>query len=243
LPGTLKNVKAILALIFAIAANAQVQPAFEAASIHASRPDQASAKLGLSGDRFSVENCTLSFIIQQAYSLRDFQVVGGTQSMLDARFDIQAKAASPTNDDQLTVMAQALLADRFRLKVHREMRPMAVYALVIAKGGPKLPAPKPGEARSIESGPPGFMSGTNVPISAFIEEYASKVDRPVIDKTNFTGRFDFTLRWTPDNAAHADPAFSSIFTEIQSQLGLKFDPQKLPVEVLIIDHVEQPSAN
>ena len=242
MPGTLKNVRAILAIIFAIAVNAQTPPAFEAASIHPSRADQSSAQLGFSGNRFSVENCTLSFIIQQAYSLRDFQLASGPQSILDARFDIQAKAAASTSDDHLKLMAQTLLADRFRLKVHREMRPVAVYALVIAKGGPKLQTPKPREPRHIESYP-GFMSGTNVPVSSFIEEYASKVDLPVIDKTQLSGRFNFTLRWTPDSAAHPDPSFGSIFTEIQSQLGLKFDPQKLPVEVLIIDHVEKPSAN
>jgi uncharacterized protein (TIGR03435 family) len=242
LPGTLKNVKALLVLIVAIAASAQAPPVFEAASIHPSRADQASTRLTLSAGRLSAENSTLSFIIQQAYSLRDFQVAGGPQPMLDARFDIQAKAASPVSDDQLRLMAQTLLADRFHLKVHREMRPMSVYALVIAKGGPKLQAPKPGEPRQIESYP-GFISGTNVPISAFIEEYSGKVDLPVIDKTGFTDRFDFTLRWTPDGAAHADPSFGSIFTEIQTQLGLKFDSQKIPVEVLVIDHAEQPSAN
>jgi len=139
-------------------------------------------------------------------------------------------------------MAQTLLADRFQLKVHRETRPVPVYALVIAKGGPKLQTPKPGEPRHIESYP-GFMSGTNVPMSSFIYEYSGKVDRPVIDKTEFPGHFDFTLRWTPDAPGHSDPSFGSIFTEIQTQLGLRFDPQKLPVEVLVIDHVEQPSAN
>ena len=237
--------KAILAIIFAIAANAQTPPAFEAASIHQSSADASRTRLALSGGRLSAENCTLSYIIQQSYGLRDFQLAGGPQWMLDgngSRFDIQAKAAATTSDAQLKLMAQSLLADRFQLKVHREMRPMPVYALVIAKGGPKLQTPKPREPRHIESYP-GFMSGTNVPVSSFIEEYASKVDLPVIDKTQLSGRFDFTLRWTPDMPGHADPSFGSIFTEIQSQLGLKFDAQKLPVEVLIIDHVEQPSAN
>jgi uncharacterized protein (TIGR03435 family) len=82
-------------------------------------------------------------------------------------------------------------------------------------------------------------------MSSFIDEYSGKVDRPVIDKTEFTDYFDFTLRWTPDvpGAAPANPFLGSIFTEIQAQLGLRFDPQKLPIEVLVIDHVEKPSAN
>ncbi len=235
----------MLALIFAIAVSAQTRPAFEAASIHASRADQSSTHLALLGGRLSVENCTLSFIIQQAYGLREFQVVGGPQWVLDgngSRFDIQAKAAATTSDDQLKLMAQTLLADRFQLKVHREMRPIPVYALVIAKGGPKMQTPKPGERRHIESYP-GFMSGTNVPMSSFIDEYSGKVDRPVVDKTDFTGRFDFTLRWTPDKSGNVDPNLGSIFTAIQEQLGLKLSPQKLPIEVLVIDHVEKPSAN
>ena len=192
-----------------------------------------------------MENCTLSVIIQEAYGLRDFQLVGGPAWVLDGtgtRFDIQAKAATGTSEDQLKLMAQTLLADRFQLKVHREMRPVPVYALVIAKNGPKLQPVKPGERRHIES-QPGFMSGTNVPMSSFIDEYSGKVDRPIIDKTNFSGRFDFTLRWTPDGPGHSDPSFGSIYSEIQSQLGLKFEPQKLPIEVLVIDSVEKPSAN
>lgn len=225
--------------------NAQTPPAFEVASIHQSSADESHAQLGFSRARFSVENCTLSFIIQQAYGLRDYQLIGGPTWVSDgSRFDIQAKAAAATSDDQLKLMAQTLLADRFQLKVHREMRPVPVYALVIAKSGPKLLTPKHGERRHIESHP-GFMSGTNVPMSSFIDEYSAKVDRPVIDKTEFSGRFDFTLRWTPDvpGAAPADPSLGSIFTEIQTQLGLRFDPQKLPIEVLVIDHVEKPSAN
>jgi uncharacterized protein (TIGR03435 family) len=237
--------KAILAVIFAIAVNAQTPLAFEVASIHQSSADESHAQLGFSGGRFSVENCTLSFIIQQAYGLRDFQLVGGPKWMSDgSRFDIQAKAAAITSDDQLKLMAQTLLADRFQLKVHREMRPVAVYTLVIAKSGPKLQTSTLGERRHIESYP-GFMSGTNVPMSSFIDTYSGKVDRPVIDKTEFSGRFDFTLRWTPDvpGAAPADPSLGSIFTEIQAQLGLRFDPQKIPIEVLVIDRAEKPSAN
>ena len=238
--------KAILAVIFAIAVNAQTPPAFEAASIHESRTDQSSTHLALSEGRLSAENCTLSYLVQEAYGLRDFQVVGGPQWVLDgngSRFDIQAKAVATTSDDQLKLMAQTLLADRFRLKVHREMRPVPVYALITAKSGPKLQTPKPGEGRSIESGPPGFMSGANVPMSLFIDEFSGKVDRPVIDKTEFSNRFDFTLRWTPDKPGNADPNLGSIFTAIQEQLGLQLRPQKLPIEVLVIDHVEKPSAN
>jgi uncharacterized protein (TIGR03435 family) len=237
-------VRAILAVIFAIAVHAQT---FDAASIHESRADQSSTHLALSAGRLSAENCTLSYIIQRAYGLRDFQLAGGPQWVLDgngSRFDIQAKAAATTTDDQLKLMTQTLLADRFQLKVHREMRPVPVYALVIAKGGPKLQTPKPDEPSRIESHS-GFMSGTNVPMSSFIDEYSGKVDRPVVDETEFSGNFDFTLRWTPDVPGHADadPSLGSIFTEIQAQLGLRFDSQKLPIEVLVIDHVEKPSAN
>lgn len=237
--------KAILAVIFAIAVNAQTLPSFEAASIHENRGDPSSSHLTLTGGRFSAENCTLSSIIQKAYSLRDFQLVGGPQWVLDgngSRFDIQAKAAANTSNDQLKLMAQTLLADRFQLKVHRETRPIPVYALIIAKGGPKLQAPKPGEPFHMESYP-GFMSGTNVPMSSFIDEYSGKVDRPVVDKTEFSDRFDFTLRWAPDAPGISTPAYGSIFTEIQAQLGLRFDPQKFPIEVLVIDRVEKPSAN
>lgn len=142
----------------------------------------------------------------------------------------------------MKLMAQTLLADRFRLKAHRETRLVPVYALTIAKSGPKLHAARPDEHRSIDSYP-GTIEATNAPMTLFIDELSGKVDRPVIDQTGLTESFDFTLRWSADIPGRSDPGLGSIFTAIQDQLGLKLEAEKRPFEVLLIDSIERPSAN
>jgi uncharacterized protein (TIGR03435 family) len=247
-PGTLKSVKVLPAVICAIAASvlhAQTRPSFDAASIHASRAEQSSAHIRFSDRGFLVENCTLTFIIQRAYGLRDFQVTGGPGWAADGtgdRFDIQARTNAATSGEEMKMMAQTLLADRFRLKAHRETKPVPVYALAIAKSGLRLRAPRPDEHRSIESYP-GTIEATNAPMTLFIDELSGKVDRPVIDSTGLTAGFDFTLRWSAGIPGRADPGLGSIFAAIQDQLGLKLEAEKRPFEILIIDSIERPSAN
>ena len=247
MPGTLKSVKVLPAVTCAIAASilhAQPLPSFDTASIHASRADQSSAHIRFSDGRFSVENCTLSLIIQRAYGLRDFQVAGGPGWVADGtgeRFDIQARTNAATSGEDMKLMAQTLLSDRFRLKAHRETRLVPVYALTIAKSGPKLHPTTPDEHRSIDSYP-GTIEATNAPMTLFIDELSGKVDRPVVDKTGLTESFDFTLRWSAEIPG-VDPGLGSIFTAIQDQLGLKLEAEKHPFEVLLIDSIERPSAN
>jgi len=246
-PGTLKSVRLLTAVICAIAASvlhAQPRLSFDAASIHPSRADQSSASIRFSDRGFLVRNCTLNFIVQRAYGLRDFQVAGGPDWVADGtgeRFDIQARTSAAASGEEMKLMAQTLLADRFRLKAHRETKPIPVYALTVAKSGPRLHAPRPEEHRSIESYP-GNIEATNAPMNLFIDELSGKVDRPVIDRTGLKGSFDFTLRWSAEIPG-GDPGLGSIFTAVQDQLGLKLEAEKRPFEVLIIDSVERPSAN
>ena len=165
-------------------------------------------------------------------------------------------------------MFQALLADRFKLKVHPETREQPVYALVIAKNGPKLTEAKSGDtypngikdAFDGHTGPGVVNSskhriaGQAIPISTLVMILTQTVDRTVMDKTALTGKYDLKLDWTPETAASTSPGTDSavpppddsgpsIFTAIQDQLGLKLEPAKAQVEVLVIDHVEQPSPN
>jgi uncharacterized protein (TIGR03435 family) len=158
------------------------------------------------------------------------------------RFDIQARTNAATSGEEMKLMAQTLLSDRFRLKTHRETRLVPVYALTIAKSGPKLHAPRPDEHWSIDSYP-GTIEATNAPMTLFIDELSGKVDRPVVDKTGLTESFDFTLRWSAEIPGRADPGLGSIFTAIQDQLGLKLEAEKRPCEILMIDSIERPSAN
>ena len=187
--------------------------------------------------------CYLSFIIEQVYGLRDYQIVDAPKWLSDWSFliDIQAKAAGPVTDDQLKLMAQQLLADRFQLKVHREMRPMPVYALIAGKNGPKLQVAKQGGRGGIAAMAPGWIKGAKVPLSSI----APGSDRPTGPSGGRRNRFsdpvDFSLQWAPDGSD--DTTHPSIFTAVQEQLGLKLEPQKLPIEILVVDHVEKPSEN
>ena len=161
-------------------------------------------------------------------------------SAWDYRYDIQAKAVAPTTSAQLRLMAQAMLADRFQLKVHREMREVPVYFLVAGKKGLKLDVVKAGGRGGIESVAEGIIRG-RATTSDLILVLSRGLDRPILDKTGFTEQFDFRLEWASN--PQPEDTRASLFVAIQEQLGLKLDPQKAPVEVLVIDHVEKPSAN
>jgi uncharacterized protein (TIGR03435 family) len=190
-----------------------------------------------------------------------------------ARYMIEAKGDPSANEAQVGEMVKTLLADRFQLKVHKETRELPVYALIPAKTGIKLQAAKdtenPRGRGGVASMLRGWIQGTKVPMASLVLALSQSLDRPVVDKTGFSDAFDFRLTWTPDTGDGADAsaptdgscpssftAFQqqrgmkvetwscpSIFTAVQDQLGLKLDPQKDPTEVLVIDHVERPSAN
>ncbi len=250
-------------------------PTFEVASIRPSDPNEVGGYARfLPGGRFEVHNAQLIFVIQQIYGVRDFQIVNDPKWITDwntARFNIEAKGDESATEAQVRDMAKALLAERFQLKVHKETRELPVYALIPAKSGVKLAVAKdngrPRGSGGMLSMDRGWIQGTNVSMPGLIQQLSRSLDRPVVDKTNFTDAFDFRLTWTPDSGAAPDTpsdgscpssfaamqerlgqkpeAWScpSIFTAVQDQLGLKLDPQKDPTEVLVIDHVERPSAN
>jgi uncharacterized protein (TIGR03435 family) len=150
------------------------------------------------------------------------------------------------------LMLQELLADRFHLKVHHEIKELPVYALVVAKGGSKLKESKledPSQGR-LEDGE-GQLTAICMPLLFALRAFTQELGRPVLDQTGLTGNYDFTLRWAPDqkqmasptNAAVSDMAGPSLFTAIQEQLGLKLEPTKGPVDTIVIDHVEPPTEN
>jgi uncharacterized protein (TIGR03435 family) len=223
---------------------------------------------------------TLKFLLAFAYRLQQFQIFGGPKWIGSDRFDVEGKAEDPKADyDQLRLMLQSLLQDRFKLKLHRETKESPVYALVVAKGGPKLKMssdqispdvngpvpPGAGPNRGGIRGGEGNLIGNAVTLPWFATSLSQRVDRLVIDKTNLAGRFDIQLRWAPgpgesllDSGGNriptaiidmngqtltADPSGPSIFSAIQEQLGLKLESAKAPVDVLVIDHAEQPGEN
>jgi bla regulator protein blaR1 len=229
---------------------------FEVASIKASKPGgHGTSLLTDPAGRFTAENATLRTIITFAFGVRGFQMSGGPSWLDSDRFDIVAKPEGRSNPAQLRQMVQSLLADRFKLKFHRETKEMRVLALVVGKNGPKLKPTKPEDdaARSNRGfqGGMGELTALGADMASLATRLSAIVGRPVIDRTALTGRFDFKLQWTPDHPVQmkspdepvADGEHGpSIFTAVQ-QLGLKLEDQKEPVEIIVIDSVEKPSAN
>jgi len=250
--------------IFCVHASAQAAPEvqiFDVASIHINNTETDGHHHLISDpaeSHFRTINLALGELIQFAYDMPDSQILGGPAWLESIMFDIDAKS-DPLVDAQLhalpaeqarhqkQLMVRALLADRFRLKVHQETRQLPVYALVVAKDGPKLRTSKI-DGTTIDTGRARLhIAGSDDTISILARELAQVLGRVVVNQTGLSCRYDLTLRWTPDDAAAAASSSPDlppdIFTAIQEQLGLKLESTKGPVPVLVIDSVEMPSPN
>jgi uncharacterized protein (TIGR03435 family) len=200
---------------------------FEVASVKPNTSGPEHASTDVDGNRLQMTNRTLQQIIMWAYDLSADQLSG--PSWLETeRFDIVAKTASGSPEP---IMMQALLADRFKLAAHTDTKEFQVYALIVAKNGPKMKKAAPGGDDDMNS-KPGHATARSVTmdhLAAFLSRPRMGLGRPVLDKTGLEGAFDFTLDWTPE----------TIFTALEEQLGLKLESQKAPIEVLIVDHIEK----
>jgi len=244
-----------IALLSAAAVFGQEQdarPAYEVASIKLNT--SGSANQGVQQDKAQIlfTGVPLKRLIQRAYKVYSFQVTGPAW-MEDAYYDISAKYPPDLKDEDRPLMLRTLLEDRLKLAVHRESKQMQGYELVVAKGGFKLKPIDPGEpvTPSLGSVGPslnlegGFRKTTLFAKKASMASLADLVtrirDEMVADRTGLTGVYDFELHWNNDdqNPAPGDSdSFPSLFTAIQS-LGLRLQPQKVPVEMIVVDHVER----
>jgi uncharacterized protein (TIGR03435 family) len=239
---------------------ADADPTFEVATVKPSKPDAQGQGFLVRGRKFNTFNTPLTALITFAYGLQEKQIVGGPDWMTSEKWDIEAQPDLPgtPNDKQLKSMLQKLLAERFQLKFHQDKKEMSAYVLAAAKTGAKM-----NKNESDPNGLPGLfftklgvLNVRNATMADFSQLMQSAVlDRPVVDHTALAGRYDFQLKWTPDesqfsgmgikvppptDAADAPPP---LFTALQEQLGLKMDVEKTPVPVYVLDHVEKPSAN
>jgi uncharacterized protein (TIGR03435 family) len=226
-------------------------PEFEAATIKPSNfgPSNYTSGIKTGSGRLDGQNVTLKRCIMGAYGVGPHQIVGGPDWIDSQRFDIQAKADQPIDDDDvLNLMLKSLLADRFKLALHREARPTSAYVLEVDKKGPKLEVSQGGESvTNTSTGRAGrvTMEIRNTGMDVFAKVLSRALDLPVVNGTSLTGLFTFTLHWTPDTVRPADVGDDdvSIFTAVGEQLGLRLRSTKAPVEVLVIDHAEMPTAN
>ena len=226
-------------------------PPFEVASIKRSQdPLGASSGITTSKGRISARNVTLKRCMRGAYAVEEPRILGGPKWLDDARYNIEAKAASPAGDSELAMMLQSLLAERFKLAFHREQRALSGYALVLGKSGLKAKPSEP-DAGSRTSSRWGVIEAAGCNMAHLALKLSEVLHLPVADFTAVPGEFDFKLEWTADDmrapppSAAAPDAVSgpSIFDALEEQLGLKLESRKVPAEVLVIDHAEKPSEN
>jgi len=204
---------------------------------------------------FTVTNMPLWWIIEFAYDVKEDQIAGLSGPLNDARFDITAKILPPDSappplhpDADMQAMIILLLQDRFHLKAHLEPRIKPIFELVVAKGGVKIKLSQD-EIHANHWNINGenskkVLTCESARMSDLADALSDEAGRKVIDKTGLAGHADITLKWSDDVAAQqGGPDVVSIFTAVEDQLGLKLQPSKGPVDTLVIDHAEMPSAN
>jgi uncharacterized protein (TIGR03435 family) len=240
--------------------DANASPSFEVATIKPTKPDEQGKAFLVRGRRFQTINVSFNELISFAYGVHAKQVTGAPGWAATDKFDIDAQpdGEGAPSDKQWKGMLQKLIVERFKLTFHRDKKELSVYVLSVAKTGQKLT-----KSGGDPSGLPGLffqalgdLHVTNANMADFAGLMQEAVlDRPVLDQTGLNGRFDFTLKWTPDDSqfggmgAKIPPSTDSataapeLYTAIQEQLGLKLEATKALAEVLVIDHVEKPSEN
>ena len=236
------------------------EPAFEVATIKPSDPANCCGrKFFRNGRLFRTTNTDLKYVIQWAWNLQAKQVTGGPAWMDEARFDVAGEIDGDgvPNDRQWKIAVQNLLIERFHLQLHHEKREMPAFALVIAKGGPKL-TPGDGNVKAHQN--MGFAGGTfgqpmnghgiNASIGDFIGELQRVVmDRPIVDETGLTGVYNIQMNFTREDpntlgtTELPDTALPNLLEALPQQLGLKLERTKAMVDVIVIDHADKPSEN
>jgi uncharacterized protein (TIGR03435 family) len=246
---------------------------YEVVLIKPSKPSNSGRiRIGITNtpDGLTAENSTAQSLINEAYGTQDFQIIESPGWVNSEMYDIEAKMDRSVSDalEKLRPaerkrarqkMLQDILADRMKLIIHRDYKESAVYYLVVERGGPKLHTANPddtypngfkaedgGIARGIMQIDDGVgsktMTAQGVGIASLVETLSGLTGRTAVDKTGLTGKYDFTLKWKPDDS-QADTTGPSLFTALRGQLGLKLEPGKGPVEIIVIDHIERPSGN
>jgi uncharacterized protein (TIGR03435 family) len=208
----------------------------------------------LSPDGFSMGGMPAWVLTRSAYGvLMEGQVVGLPEWAKTEAITVQAKMDADTTRalrklppmeqwKQMQLMLQAMLADRFALKAHRETRDLPIYELTVAKGGSKMKQTSPDSGGGNANYASGKVTAHEISIESVAANLSFAVGRVIVNKTELEGGYDFTLEYAPDGADASDTR-PSIFTAIEEQLGLTLVPSKGPVDVIVVDHIERPTAN
>jgi uncharacterized protein (TIGR03435 family) len=238
---------------------ADADPVFDVAVIKPSEVGSPGKGIRVNGRQLSTLNFSVSDMVTFAYGIHIRQITGAPAWIESEKYNLTAKPAGEgqPNTKQWKIMLQKMLADRFQLTFHHEKKELSVYAITVGKTGPKL-TKSAGDPNGLygAGGPPGAFSARNANMGDFAEVMQSTMlDRPVVDQTGLSGRFDFQLKFTPDETQYAGagarvppPADEAtappdLFTAMQEQLGLKLVATKAPVDVVVVDRVSKPSEN
>jgi uncharacterized protein (TIGR03435 family) len=239
---------------------ADANPTFEVATVKPSKPDEPGKLFGVRGNHFKTINTTLTDLITFAYGVQQKQVVGQQEWMDKDKWDIEAQPDVPgaPNKQQVGTMVKKLLAERFQLKFHEDKKELSAYVLSVSKSGNKMTAGStdPNQLPGLFFTALGRLTVQNATMEDFAGLMQTAVlDKPVVDQTSLTGKWNFLLKWTPDESqfggmgikvpppSDAPDAPPPLFTAIQEQIGLKLEAGKAEVKVLVIDKAEKPSEN
>ncbi len=237
--------RTLLPWLILAAALARAQPAFEVASVRIT-PASTAGMFSMSPygkGRFTATNVSLEFLICLAYDVDDSQITNAPAWVTSQLYDVDAKPEEGVSlsYEEVRPRLQRLLAERFKLSLHTQTRDVAGYALIVAKGGPKL---KPSTSSEQTGGMilPNGLRNPNATMEMLAAMLVRPVRRPVVDQTGIQGSFDIRLDYAPDNAT--DSTLPSVFTALQDQLGLHLENRKVPQQTLVIEHVERvPAGN
>jgi uncharacterized protein (TIGR03435 family) len=238
--------------------------AFDVASIRPSDPNAQGSSTSWNNSSFRSTNTDAMGFISSAWGIRRDLITGAPGWVNSDRYDVTAKidAADVARFEKLkgserTALLKPLLVERFKLEAHTEVKQLPTYDLVIAKGGPKLvdekehtepdpdhPAPQGTVYSGWMWGNGTSLHGKGIPLKSLISSLEGMLERTIIDKTGLTGnKYEFMLKWTPEDKPQTDDNAPPLLTALQDQLGLRLVPSKGPVETLVIDHIEKPSPN
>jgi uncharacterized protein (TIGR03435 family) len=221
-----------------------LRPEFEVASVKPHSSSEGSLKVSIARDpgRLTYTNVTVRALIREAYGLKVYPLSRGPDPLSTDRYDVIAKVSPGSSKEQRMLMLQALLAERFKLVVHREMKELPIYALVAGTSGPKFRAVQDdGSAPEIGSGGGHQIKAHHISMKSLAATLQGYIGDAVVDATGLTGLYDLNLDFNVDESMSSEGP--TVFEAVQRQIGLKLEARKGPVEVIVIDHVEKPSAN
>jgi uncharacterized protein (TIGR03435 family) len=222
---------------------------FDVASVKPDDSDTGVDKISILKGDMIIRNVSLKRLIAMAHGIPESReyLLSGPDWLDSERFDISAKYPPETPDAAVLVMLQNLLSERFRIADHRETRQFSGYALLIGKGGSKLHSAADPRPFAMFRALAGHATGSSVSMPDLADRLSRppfELERPVVDFTGLQGRFDLALEWSPADKQNENWIGASVFTAIEEQLGLRLEPRKLPLEVLVVDRANKvPSEN